>query len=60
MCVLCTFIFSHLADAYLQSDTNEENWSNQNQQKSNDKQVLYKSTLDKHRTHSKVFLLYDT
>ncbi len=40
ICVLCIFIFSHLADAYFQSDTNEENWSNQNQQKSNDKQVL--------------------
>ncbi len=36
-----TFIFSHLADAfYPKRLTNEDNGSNQNQQKSNNMQVL--------------------
>ncbi len=34
------FTFSHLADAFIQSDLNEDNRSNQNQQKSNNMQVI--------------------
>ncbi len=34
------FTFSHIADAFIQSDLHEDNGSNQNQQKSNDTQVL--------------------